>query len=117
MTCDSGHVLGLRNWTSTSAGSPIKSIWHRFPDGRWEFVEEGAVCPVTCSVWFGSGRPSRHDAGVRISWTGPRSLPVTTDDGYLAWGLTVRPTPVTRLVSGVPSRIPLALWPHRGSCG
>ena len=63
VTFDSGHILGLRNWTSTSAGTPMKSIWHRFPDGRWEFVEEGAACPLTCSVWFGPGAPARHEAG------------------------------------------------------
>ncbi len=107
----SGHVLGLRNWTATSNGTPLRSIWHRFPDGSWEFVEDGAVGPVTCSVWFGeTPKEQRRSVPLTITWTGPRSFEVTAEDGSLDWKLEVAPTAVTRMMSAMASVIPLALW-------
>lgn len=109
----SGHVLGLRRWTSSSVGEPFTSIWHRRPDGTWRFLESmtsEVACTVACSRWFGRGAGESVPAAIRIGWDSPHDLHVTTADGAVDWRLSLTSTPVTRFMNAAGAVLPARAW-------
>jgi hypothetical protein len=73
LTFRSGHVLGLRRWTTSSAGEAFTSIWHRDPDGRWTFYES-ARSEIACTRYFGADVARARVESIRLDWEGPRRL-------------------------------------------
>lgn len=104
----SGHVLGLRRWTASSVGEQFTSIWHRDPAGDWHFYES-AQPEFACSRWFGHGVQESTVVDIDVRWTGPDVLRVVSPD-LLDWTLTLDSSPMTRVMSGVGSVLPLRAW-------
>ncbi len=105
----SGHVLGLRRWTASSVGSDFTSIWHRYPDGRWRFLES-APSEIACSRWFGRGIQESLPAQISIDWPSPTTLHVTTADGSIDWTLELGSSPMTHVMNAASALMPLAAW-------
>lgn len=108
----SGHVLGLRRWTASSVGDRFTSIWHRDPAGSWSFYES-VDCDVACSRYFGADVERARVVPINIDWESDNQFRVSTADGAVDWRIAVGSSPVTRLISGLGSRMPLALWRSR----
>ena len=104
----SGHILGLRRFPASSIGPGYTSIWHRNPAGDWTFYAD-AEPGQSCNRFFGSAVAVFRQTAISIDWTGPRSLSVRIA-GELEWDLTAKATPVTRLMNGLGSLMPDALW-------
>jgi hypothetical protein len=107
-TFASGHVLGLRRWTASSIGEQFTSVWHRDPDGGWHFFES-AQPQVACSRWFGHGVQESVVVPIDVAWEGPAQLRVRAAD-RVDWRVTLAPSPMTRVMSAVGSRMPMAGW-------
>ena len=109
----SGHILGLRRWTTSSVGESFTSIWHRDPGGRWTFYES-VRCEVACTRYFGSAVQCVQVEPIEVRWEGPRRLRVfTADSGAVDWTIEVGRTLMTRMMSALGSSLPLAAWRSR----
>lgn len=104
----SGHILGLRRFPASSIGPGYTSIWHRNPAGDWTFYADAEPLQ-SCSRFFGNAVAESRYTPIMIDWTGPRSLSVRIA-GEMEWDLTLKSTLVTRLMTGLGSLLPEALW-------
>ncbi len=109
LTFQSGHVLGLRRWTASSVGEGFTSIWHRDPRGRWTFYESNR-CEVACTRYFGDEVERSNLVSISLDWQRSDRLNIRTEDGAVDWSVDIGSTPVTKLMSGVGSALPLAAW-------
>lgn len=105
----SGHVLGLRRWTTSSVGDGFTSIWHRNPSGRWTFYES-APSEVACSRYFGNGVDRFREGPIDLAWETPVRLRIRTADGEVDWTVDLAASPRTRLMSATSSILPMAAW-------
>lgn len=97
----SGHVLALRRFSSSSPGRAYTCVWHRDPEGRWTFYS--TVAPdCSCARYFGAQVNRNVVTPIDLAWRTPWSLNVTIER-TLTWQLTMRATPMTRLVSTMTS--------------
>lgn len=109
----SGDALALRRFPLTSQGSGYTSVWHRSPGGAWTFYSDVAA-GEGCGRYFGPGIRETVTAPIRIEWTGLRSVSVAVDGGrLLAWTLTLRASPSTRLLNQMAALVPSQLWTDR----
>jgi len=106
----SGHVLALRRFAASSIGPGYTSVWIRNPAGAWSM--HGTVDPgLSCPRYFGSALESASTSRISITWSKSDAFTVDVDGGVaLHWELTLRPTPVTRLMSAVSGAAPERLW-------
>lgn len=104
----SGHVLGLRRWTASSVGEQFTSIWHREPDGRWNFYES-AQPQFACSRWFGHGVHESVVTPIEVTWDGPAQLHVSAE-GRVDWRVTLAPSPMTRVMNSMAAIMPMQAW-------
>ena len=105
----SGHVLGLRRFPASSIGPGYRSVWHRDPSGRWTFYQDQPA-DLACTRYFGAQVDEVRQGPIQIEWTGPRRLEVRAGDGDVQWTTEVASTMVTRLLTGVGSRLPAPAW-------
>ena len=104
----SGHVLALRAWSEVSFADPYRAVWHRSPDGRWTFWSDQAP-EVSCARYFGAEVDEVTTAPITLSWPTPWQLRVQVEDA-VDWLVTMRATPVTRLMSAMCGGMPDAAW-------
>lgn len=104
----SGHILGLRRFPASSIGPGYTSIWHRHPAGDWTFYSD-AEATQSCNRFFGSAVADFRKTAISIEWTGGRFFSVLVP-GEIEWEVAVNATPVTRLMNGLGSLMPEALW-------
>ena len=57
----SGHVLALRRFPTSSIGPGYTAVWHRNPSGRWTFYSTCGAGGVVCAVFRWRGRTQRRD--------------------------------------------------------
>ena len=107
---DSGHVLGLRRWTATSAGRAFTSIWHRDPQGRWHFAES-EDCSVSCSRWFAADVDDASGDRIELDWPDDWTLHVRSST--VDWRARLAATPITRMMSAVAANLPESVWRAR----
>jgi hypothetical protein len=105
----SGHVLGLRRWTASSAGEQFTSIWHRTPEGRWT-IYESASCEIACMRYWGADVEGRREGAIDLAWEAPDRLRVRTHDNVVDWEIQLGATAVTRMMSVIGSTLPLSAW-------
>jgi len=106
----SGHILGLRRWTASSAGEGFTSIWHRDPAGRWTFYES-SPSEVACTRYFGASVERVRVGPIAVEWETGRRLHIrTVDSAAIDWFVELGSTPVTRLLSLLGSKLPLRAW-------
>jgi hypothetical protein len=105
----SGHVLGLRRWTASSAGGPFTSIWHRAPSGCWTFYESTAS-EVACTRYFGADVQRVQEGPIDLEWEASHCLRVRTGDGAVDWDIAAGATTATRMMSAMGSIVPRTAW-------
>lgn len=102
---ESGHVLGLRRFPVSSIGPGYTSIWHRSPEGRWDFWS--TVSPVlSCARYTGEISDDTGEAGIDVSWPEPHRLEIVCDRPSLVWEVTLAATPMSRALSALAQRLP-----------
>ncbi len=106
----SGDVLALRRFPACSLGPAMTSVWHRSPDGEWEFFSD--VSPLQCCPRYFGGSGTRATATpIHLTWPSDRELHVSDGEGgTLEWTIRLAPTPATRLLNAAAGRLPEPLW-------
>lgn len=93
---ESGHVLALRRWVTSSIGPAYTSVWYRSPHGVWRFHAD--VDPtLACTRYAGAVADEALVHRVRLRWTSPQTLVVEVPAAALRWSMRMRSTPVTQL--------------------
>jgi hypothetical protein len=105
----SGHVLGLRRWTTSSVGGAFTSIWHRTPDGQWTFYESAGTA-VGCDRYFGADVGRKEVVPIDLDWEGPHRLHLRTADAVVDWTIETGSSLATRLMSAMATVTPLVAW-------
>ncbi|MEV5649486.1 hypothetical protein AB0L57_14660 [Nocardia sp. NPDC052254] len=105
---DSGHLLALRHFPSTTIGAGYCSVWHRNPQGQWTFY---ATSPPrrSCSRYFATAAKSAVRVPIGIDWEGPYALRVRIPD-VLEWRMELVSTGFTRLFNLLGRHVPRAVW-------
>jgi hypothetical protein len=101
---DSGHVLGLRCWSSSSIGPPYHSVWHRSPDGEWSFWSTAAP-ELSCTRYTGELSDDTRRSDVTVEWPAPNRLVVRSTTPALEWDLTVGASPMSKLLGASARRL------------
>jgi hypothetical protein len=109
----SGHVLALRRFEASSAGTAYTSVWHHDPEGRWTFPQN--VPPEqSCPRYFGPAITENTTEPIRIDWTDEREFRVTVDaPGEIVWNVRLAPTLSTRAMNAAASAMPPSWWGKR----
>ncbi|HEX4777211.1 MAG TPA: hypothetical protein VFW74_10610 [Acidimicrobiia bacterium] len=107
----SGHVLAVRRFPHNTIGAAYTSVWHCDPDGRWTMWND-APPTRSCPRYFGPALAAVETTPIEIRWPDPWTVHVGID-GVLDWRTTTAPTPATRVMTAVGSRLPDALWRNR----
>lgn len=105
---ESGDILALRRFPTSSVGPGYTSVWHRTPRGEWSILADAAP-GLACPRYFGTQLASSLRTPIDINWTGPRSLTVTID-GRLRWEIGLRPSAGTRVLNAMGRLMPDSLW-------
>ena len=109
----SGHVLALRRFPSTSIGPGYVSIWHRTPEGSWTIYADAP--PIrSCSRYFSNATDRHVETPIELAWDDERTLRVRAGgDVGLDWKLSIASTPMTRVLNAMSSLIPGPLLRQR----
>ncbi len=109
LTFASGHVLGLRRFTASSIGPAYTSVWHRDPDGRWEFFQDQPD-DQACSRYFGAALAGTRRARIGLDWPGPAALRVAIAEAGFSWDLTLQASAASRALNAVGTAVPDRAW-------
>lgn len=107
----SGHVLGLRRFTSTSVGPAFTSVWIMKPGGEWT-IYSNIEPELSCPRYFGKALGAASMHSISIQWHDDMDFTVSIKDEEvdLDWGVHLGATVMTRLMSTVSNSLPEALW-------
>jgi len=108
----SGHVLGVRRFPASSIGPGYFSVWHRDPDGRWDFYAD-VEAMLSCNRFFGAAVTSFKQTEIRVSWPEPRTVIVEMPAEEFRWEATLKATPATRLMNAMGAVMPEPFWKSR----
>ena len=108
----SGHVLGVRRFPASSIGPGYFSVWHRDPDGRWDFYAD-VEAMLSCNRFFGAAVTDFKQTEIHVSWPESRSLVVEMPAEEFRWEATLKTTPATRLMNAMGAVMPEPLWKSR----
>jgi hypothetical protein len=104
----SGHVLALHRYFSSSLGPAYTSIWHRDPLDRWTFYS--TVAPdCSCARYFGARIYRNVVMPIDLEWTTPWTLQARVGL-ELTWQVMLHSSPMTRLLSALTGLIPERSW-------
>jgi hypothetical protein len=104
----SGHVLALRRHSLSSLGPAYTSIWHRDPLDRWTFYS--TVTPDrSCARYFGARIYRNVLTPIDLEWITPWTLQARAGLD-LAWQVTLRSSPMTRLLTALIRPMPERAW-------
>ena len=104
----SGHALALRRFCASSLGPAYTSIWHRDPAGRWTFYSTAAP-DRSCARYFGAQVARNVTTPIRLEWTSAWTFEVNVGV-ELAWQVTLRSSPITRLLNWIGPLMPERAW-------
>ncbi len=108
----SGHVLGLRRFPASSIGPGYFSVWHRDPDGRWDFYSD-VEAMSSCNRFFGAAVAGFKQTEIRVSWPESHRLVAEMPAEEFRWEATLKATPATRLMNALGAVMPEPLWKSR----
>ncbi len=108
----SGHVLGLRRFPASSVGPGYFSVWHRTPDGRWDFYSD-VEAVSSCNRFFGAAVSGFKQTEIRVSWPKKHTLVVEMPAEEFRWEVKVKATPATRLMNAMGAVMPEPMWKSR----
>jgi hypothetical protein len=104
----SGDILCHRRFPASSVGLAYTSIWHRDPQGVWTFYQD--VEPMQgCTRFFGRDVQQIENVQFASEWLDGRTLRISVP-GTLEWEMSLASTPMTRVMNGIGSAMPDALW-------
>jgi hypothetical protein len=104
----SGHVLALRRFTTSSIGPGYTSVWHRDPRGEWTFYS--TLPPdVSCARYFGRQVAHNVVAPIDITWIDARRFRVAVG-AAIEWHVTLSVSLATRLLNAIAAAIPERAW-------
>jgi hypothetical protein len=106
---DTGHVLALRKFASSSVGPGYVSVWHRTPEGSWTFYSDIEPSQA-CTRYFGSQVDKVLVSHIGVDWTGPQAVNVSVPEVSLEWAMQLSATPVTRALNLAGAAMPDWLW-------
>jgi hypothetical protein len=109
VTFRSGHVLALRHFPASSVGPGYTSVWHRDPDGGWDFYAD-APPQVTCARFFGRDVARYIHTPVHITWTSPTNFHVSADEDALEWDITLTRNATTFAINRLCRMMPEIAW-------
>jgi hypothetical protein len=104
-----GHVLAMRRFPASSIGPAYTSIWHRDPDGRWEFWQDQPD-DRACSRYFSAAVADTRHVAIGVEWTGDATLRLVVPELDFRWSATMASSPVTRLLNAAGRVIPERGW-------
>lgn len=105
---DSGHVLALRRFVTSSVGNAYTSVWHRSPSEEWTVYSDVAL-DRSCPRYFGGALHEATRAPIGLAWEGPDTLRVKIP-GHLDWRARIAPTRATRAMTAMAQVMPSAAW-------
>ena len=113
LTFNSGHILALRMFPSSSIGPGYISVWHRNPAGEWTFYQN--VAPqFACPRYFGKTISKAMVRNIIINWVSDDSFQVTIEEDInLNWRISVTSTPATRFMNILSNMLPESLWQNK----
>jgi hypothetical protein len=110
----SGHLLALRHFPVSTVGPAYKAVWLRDPDGSWTMAADAAP-EQSCARYFGEAVDHKIETDVMIDWVDASTLRVDVGEPVdLAWTITLRPTPITTVMSAACSALPDGVWRRHG---
>jgi hypothetical protein len=102
---ESGHVLGLRRFPTSSIGPGYTSIWHRTPEGHWSFWSTTAG-EVSCARYAGEISEDTHQTAIHLAWPEPNRLAIAAENPELGWEVTLAATPTSRALGALARSAP-----------
>lgn len=105
----SGHVLAMRRFAASSVGPGYTSIWHRDPNGRWEFWQDQPP-DLACPRYFSAALADARTVAIDLTWTPPATIRLAIPDIDFMWTATMRSSPVTSAMNVVGRAVPDRLW-------
>jgi len=106
---ESGDLLCLRAFPTSTFGPGYVAVWHRAADGRWTVYT--SVSPdQSCPRFIGAAVSRIVEAPIELNWTGTSDLVVQVPQAQLSWKLHLVNTPVTLLMNMVMGLMPAALF-------
>lgn len=108
----SGHVLALRRMPASSIGPGYTSVWHRDPDGSWDFWQNQPD-ELSCPRYFGTPATETRQVDIELSWPTESTLRIDVPDVGLAWTSHLTSTLVTRVLNAVGRVLPKPAWRNR----
>lgn len=105
----SGHVLCLRCFPENDF-APYVTVWHRTPEGEWTIFYDAPRPDISCPRYYGPATCEARPAHIKVTWIAPMTLRVVIDDPVLEWIVSVKNTPLLRILNGISARLPLATW-------
>ncbi|MFD2244749.1 hypothetical protein [Pontibacter ruber] len=109
ITFRSGHVLALRHFAASSVGPGYTSVWHRDPEGGWEFYAD-APAHLTCARFFGSAVARAVQTPIHISWSNSCNFHVSVEADALEWDVTLKSTSTTNTINRLSRLLPETAW-------
>lgn len=112
----SGHYFALRDFVASSFGPAYRAVWHRDPSGAWSIystTEAEQSCPRYLSSAL--AQPTIVTP-IDVTWLDDFRVRVYIDD-VLDWTIEARPTPSTRLMTGMSRQMPDWAWTNPAVLG
>ena len=106
---DSGHILALRRFPSSSIGPAYTAVWHRDPQGCWRFYANASP-RMACARYFGAGIHSATETPIDLEWLKANVLRVTIAQIGLVWEMKIKSTFQTVLMNAVAAMLPKSWW-------
>lgn len=103
----------MRRFPLSSIGPGYTSVWHRAPDGSWDFWSTTAP-ELSCARYAGAISRESGRSDLRIDWPQPGRLVITSDDLDLRWDVEVGATPVGSVLGAVARRLPRRFLDREG---
>ncbi len=98
LTFESGHILALRHFPASSIGKGYTSVWHRRPDGTWDFYAD--VDPeISCTRYFSDQVSGIFIEPIIIKWIGNDYLRVEIKAADLNWIIRIESNFSTRIMN------------------
>jgi hypothetical protein len=109
LTFDTGHILALRHFPSSSIGKGYSSVWHRRPDRSWDFYAD--VAPeIACTRYFSHAADNTYIDTIKIEWKNENRVSVEIKRVNLFWESEFTSNWKTSLLNYFIPGIPISWW-------
>jgi hypothetical protein len=105
----SRHVLAMRRFPASSIGPGYTSIWHRDPDGTWEFWQDQPP-EFGCHRYFSAAVATTRNVAIDLRWTEPGTIRLAVPELEFEWTATLRASRVTNVLNAVGGVLPDRWW-------